>query len=334
MRTHLPFHLIHSILAFAAAQDLEAYEVYEAALSRVAAVTAAASAPSSPAYFPELEHHDDICYYDPWRHLNASRMCGLEEEPAPGPAEPTEGAIGDGNITDVPIDGVNTSDVPANTSDVPFESFEDWKRRREGAPAIPSENASESAPEPAPPLNLSENSTTLGPPPPSSAPRPKGHRYNYASPDCSARVLASSPLTQHASSLLHKSRDRYMLTPCRAEEHWAVVELCDEIRIEAVELAVWEFFSGIVRSVRVSVADDADGEWEVVAEFVGKNVRGAQVSPSERERERGLTPDLHPPRTNLVPPLPAPRLPLLLRERVLLPRLAAQGVRHEPDGGV
>lgn len=69
-----------------------------------------------------------------------------------------------------------------------------------------------------------------------------------------------------------------MLTPCRAEQHWAVVELCDEIRIEAVELAVWEFFSGIVRSVRVSVADDADGEWEVVGEFVGKNVRGAQVS--------------------------------------------------------
>ena len=106
------------------------------------------------------------------------------------------------------------------------------------------------------------------------------HRYNYASPDCSARIHSSSPQTQHASSLLHKSRDRYMLTPCLSDEHWVVVELCDDIRVEAVELAVWEFFSGIVRDVRVSVnaEDDDEGAWREVGAFVGKNVRGTQVS--------------------------------------------------------
>lgn len=124
---------------------------------------------------------------------------------------------------------------------------------------------------------------------------PKAHahsKYNYASPDCSARIHSSSPQTQHASSLLHKSRDRYMLTPCKAAEHWVVIELCDEIRIEAVEVAVWEFFSGVVRDVRVSVGgaededddeDEEDGKrevsrWEDVGSFVGKNVRGVQVS--------------------------------------------------------
>ena len=82
-----------------------------------------------------------------------------------------------------------------------------------------------------------------------------------------------------------------MLTPCKADEHWVVVELCDEIRIEAVEIAVWEFFSGVVREVKVSVGgaeeDDGDGEdhtgdtpsgWEEVGTFIGKNIRGVQVS--------------------------------------------------------
>ncbi|BEJ16334.1 hypothetical protein CspHIS471_0509390 [Cutaneotrichosporon sp. HIS471] len=292
MRTLVPLYLIHSILAFAAAhsQELEAHEVYAAALSRVAAVTAAASSFSPTSYFPELELRDDVCYDDPWRRLSASWVCALDEvpmepEPVAEPTEHTTRQVGPSNITDALLEGVNASDAfntasangsdAVNGSDVPFESFEDWKRR-EAAPPLPSDNASESATLPSN-HNISENTTSLAPPPPSSAPRPKGHRYNYASPDCSARVIASSPLTQHASSLLHKSRDRYMLTPCRADEHWAVVELCDEIRVEAVELAVWEFFSGIVRSVRVRVADDAEGEWETVAEFVGKNVRGAQT---------------------------------------------------------
>ncbi|ODN80517.1 hypothetical protein L202_02743 [Cryptococcus amylolentus CBS 6039] len=128
---------------------------------------------------------------------------------------------------------------------------------------------------------------------PSATPLTHHHnKYNYASPDCSARIHSASPHTQHPSSLLHKSRDRYMLTPCRANEHWVVVELCDEIRIEAVEIAVWEFFSGVVREVRISVGgedeeededdpnDDVQGrgqKWKEVGSFVGRNVRGSQT---------------------------------------------------------
>lgn len=144
------------------------------------------------------------------------------------------------------------------------------------------------------------------------SPKPHVHnKYNYASPDCSARIHSSSPSTQHASSLLHKSRDRYMLTPCKADEHWVVVELCDEIRIEAIEIAVWEFFSGVIRDVRVSVGgaedddesgdeeedDAASGEarrnnWEEVGSFVGKNVRGVQVSAQKRQSDEDSTTNL------------------------------------------
>ena len=59
------------------------------------------------------------------------------------------------------------------------------------------------------------------------------------------------------------------------------IELCDEIRVEAVEVAVWEYFSGVVREVRVSAGGDeeeGEGEMEEVGMFTGRNVRGAQVS--------------------------------------------------------
>jgi len=148
-----------------------------------------------------------------------------------------------------------------------------------------------------------ETPSSIKPPP--ASPNTLQNRYNYASPDCSARIHSSSPQTQHASSLLHKSRDRYMLTPCKSDQHWVVIELCDEIRIEAVEVAVWEFFSGVVRDIRVSVGgaeDDEeeeeeedvdvdvtegtvkgrDNKWKEVGAFVGKNVRGFQVSGLHR----------------------------------------------------
>lgn len=151
---------------------------------------------------------------------------------------------------------------PAEEQDLP--GFEEWKRLQE------------SPEEPTPTPLPSEPALT---PSPSHTERPiSNHKYNYASPDCGARVHSSSKLSQHASSVLHKSRDRYMLTPCKAGEHWVTIELCDEVRVEAVEIAVWEFFSGIVREVRVSAGEE--GEQVEVGTFVGKNVRGVQVSQS------------------------------------------------------
>jgi hypothetical protein len=228
---------------------------------------------------------------------------------------------------------VETSSEPVEVEE-DLVSFEDWKRRKLGEEEDSTESQrgqettamshdtsssksasslSDTAQSSGTALNINktngenrtlvEKDTVNG-----SIPKPKGERdrseppkapahnkYNYASPDCSARIHSSSRLTQHASSLLHKSRDRYMLTPCKADEHWVVVELCDEIRIEAIEIAVWEFFSGVVREVQVSVGganedddeDDSveDGEnaiklpkWETVGTFFGKNIRGVQVS--------------------------------------------------------
>lgn len=161
--------------------------------------------------------------------------------------------------------------VPPDSNEVDQDivSFEDWRRLRDlDGPEQHSQDeiSAEARPDTAVPDALAQPI----------------NKYNYASPDCSARVLAFSSLTQHASSLLHKSRDRYMLTPCKAHDHWVVVELCDEIRIQAIELSVWEFFSGIVRDIKVSVGTELedDLDWVTVDTFVGKNIRGAQVGGS------------------------------------------------------
>jgi hypothetical protein len=73
-----------------------------------------------------------------------------------------------------------------------------------------------------------------------------------------------------------------MLSPCGAKPQFVVVELCEDIRIDTVRLANFEFFSGVFKEFTVSVAKtyaaaDAEG-WTVVGTYVGKNVRGVQVS--------------------------------------------------------
>jgi len=183
-------------------------------------------------------------------------------------------------VPDDPPEAEPPVEQPKGQSD--FVSFEEWKRIRQAeedarpperpketiANVLPSDKEEQPSLEP----ESSEPSVEI------DMPKSSGNRYNYASPDCSARIHSASPQTQHASAILHKSRDRYMLTPCKSNQHYVIVELCDEIRIESLEIAVWEFFSGVVRDVKLSVGEDGDEkDWKEVASFVARNVRGAQV---------------------------------------------------------
>ncbi|PPQ63591.1 hypothetical protein CVT24_004451 [Panaeolus cyanescens] len=110
---------------------------------------------------------------------------------------------------------------------------------------------------------------------------PLTDRFNYASLDCSARVHMSHRSAKSASSILSSKKDRYMLSPCNTpnEKQYVVIELCDDIRIDTVQLANFEFFSGVFKDFTVSVArtysTDKDG-WTVVGTYRAKNIRGVQ----------------------------------------------------------
>jgi Sad1 / UNC-like C-terminal len=117
---------------------------------------------------------------------------------------------------------------------------------------------------------------------------PLTDRFNYASLDCSARVHTSHRSAKSAASILSSTKDRYMLSPCstkssdgKEENHFVVVELCDDIRIDTVQLANFEFFSGVFKDLTVSVAKTYTTEpegWINAGTYRAKNVRGVQVS--------------------------------------------------------
>lgn len=69
-----------------------------------------------------------------------------------------------------------------------------------------------------------------------------------------------------------------MLSPCNVNgPKFVVIELCDDIRIDTVQLANFEFFSGVFKEFSVSVAKTYEVEaWVPVGTFRGKNVRGVQ----------------------------------------------------------
>lgn len=116
---------------------------------------------------------------------------------------------------------------------------------------------------------------------------PLTDRFNYASMECSARIHKAHKSAKSASSVLSSKKDRYMLSPCatktadgKEEDHFVIVELCEDIRIDTVQLANFEFFSGVFKDFTVSVARTYTPdmpEWTTVGTYRARNIRGVQV---------------------------------------------------------
>ncbi|TFL01233.1 UNC-like C-terminal-domain-containing protein, partial [Pterulicium gracile] len=137
-------------------------------------------------------------------------------------------------------------------------------------------------------------------------------RFNYASLDCSARVHSAHKGAKSASAILSSKRDRYMLSPCGTSNanahgigmngnekgHFVVVELCDDIRIDTVQLANFEFFSGVFKDVTISAAKThpvGKEGWTGAGVYRAKNVRGVQSfhTPTLRDFYRYIRIDFH-----------------------------------------
>ncbi|KPV72500.1 uncharacterized protein RHOBADRAFT_50230 [Rhodotorula graminis WP1] len=71
-----------------------------------------------------------------------------------------------------------------------------------------------------------------------------------------------------------------MLTPCSATPKFVDVELCDEVQIDALVLANFEFFSSTFKHFKASCSVDYPGkpdDWHDLGTFRARNVRGVQV---------------------------------------------------------
>jgi hypothetical protein len=149
-----------------------------------------------------------------------------------------------------------------------------------GAPGIvsPSRNAPSESPETMAEAALSS------PPKIKSGSKDAGttckERFNYASFDCAANVLKSNQEATSSSAVLGENKDSYMLNVCSAENKFLILELCDDISIDTIVLANYEFFSSIFRTFRVSVSDKypvKSDKWKSLGVFEARNTREVQA---------------------------------------------------------
>ncbi|RMZ69712.1 sad1 unc domain [Pyrenophora seminiperda CCB06] len=104
-------------------------------------------------------------------------------------------------------------------------------------------------------------------------------RFNYASFDCAATVLKTNKQAKSSSSILVENKDSYMLNTCSSDNKFLIVELCDDILVDTVVLANYEFFSSMFRHFRVSVSDRYPvkmEKWRTLGTFEARNSRDIQ----------------------------------------------------------
>lgn len=105
-------------------------------------------------------------------------------------------------------------------------------------------------------------------------------RSNYASFDCASTVLKTNPECKGSTAVLVENKDSYMLNICSAKNKFFIVELCDDILIDTVVLANFEFFSSMFRTFRVSVSDRYPvklDKWRELGTFEARNSREVQA---------------------------------------------------------
>lgn len=105
-------------------------------------------------------------------------------------------------------------------------------------------------------------------------------RFSYASFDAGATVLKTSARAKNAKAILVENKDSYMLLECRAKNKFVIVELSDDILVDTVVLANFEFFSSMIRKFRVSVSDRYPvklDKWVDLGTFEARNARDIQA---------------------------------------------------------
>lgn len=109
-------------------------------------------------------------------------------------------------------------------------------------------------------------------------------RFNYASFDCAATIVKTNKNIKGANNILSENKDTYLLNQCSEKNKFVVIELCQDILVDTVVLANFEFFSSMFRHVRISVSavyppvgsDSENNGWKILGDFEARSVRELQ----------------------------------------------------------
>ncbi|CZT05084.1 hypothetical protein WAI453_005415 [Rhynchosporium graminicola] len=105
-------------------------------------------------------------------------------------------------------------------------------------------------------------------------------RFNYASFDAGATILKTHHGAKNNKAILIENKDAYMLSECTAENKFVIIELSEDIWIDTVVLANYEFFSSMIRTFRVSVSDRYPvkiDKWKDIGTYEARNSREIQA---------------------------------------------------------
>jgi len=106
-------------------------------------------------------------------------------------------------------------------------------------------------------------------------------RPNYASSDCAAILLKSNKEAKYANSILNEKKDSYMINECSAKNKFVIIELCNDILIDAIVIGNFELFSSTTKLFKVSVANKFNyhnNKWTTLSYFQAANLRDLQVN--------------------------------------------------------
>lgn len=105
-------------------------------------------------------------------------------------------------------------------------------------------------------------------------------RFSFASFDAGATILKTSSGAQNSKAILVENKDTYMLLECATPNKYVIVELTDDIWVDTIVLANFEFFSSMIRHFRVSVSDRYPvkiDKWKELGTFEARNSRDIQA---------------------------------------------------------
>jgi len=106
---------------------------------------------------------------------------------------------------------------------------------------------------------------------------------NFASPDCSAKIVGANSGSQGSGNVIAPSRDEYFLNKC-TDKAWFVVELCESIKAVKVQIANFELYSSSPHQFKVSIGNTfpaREKDWIEFGTFDYEDERSVQTFTNE-----------------------------------------------------
>ena len=202
------------------------------------------------------DNKDSLGMADDLMKLNANETDEYKKETRQGTEfTALKSEDGDGNILKDSIDK-SLERIDDVNDDGILESFKDWKEKQE---TTVKKNIIQDNSIPVAVLRTRLNKKT-----------------NYASNECGAKVVAANPEAENTAAILNENMDMYMLNPCSVNI-WFVVELCEKIQAETVDIANFELFSSTPETFKVFFSSRyPTREWQLVGSFNSRSERVIQ----------------------------------------------------------